>query len=151
MYHVTKVLQFCYGHRLLNYAGKCRHLHGHNGTVEIELAAQTLDRLGMVKDFGEIKQKIHGWIDAHLDHTMILRATDPALPALRALKEPVYVMEENPTAEAIARLIYEQTRRFGFPVVSVRLWETPSSFATYAPPPAAPRRRRSPRRAARAS
>ena len=152
MYHVTKVIHFCYGHRLLHYAGKCRYLHGHNGKVEIELAARRLDPRGMVKDFGEIKEKIHGWIDAHLDHKMLLRAADPALPALRALREPVYLMKDNPTAEAIARLIYDQTRRLGFPVVAVRLWETPSSFATYAPPrDAPPRRRRSPRRAARAS
>ena len=31
MYVVTRELRFCYGHRLLEYAGKCRHLHGHNG------------------------------------------------------------------------------------------------------------------------
>ncbi len=131
MYHVTKVIHFCYGHRLLNYTGKCRYLHGHNGKVEIELAAPQLDARGMVRDFTEIKERIQRWIDANLDHKMVLNRRDPVVPVLRKAKEPLYLMEENPTAEAIARLIYDQTRRFGFPVVSVRLWETPSSFATY--------------------
>ena len=133
MYAVTKVIHFCYGHRLLNYQGKCRHLHGHNGTVEIELSAAALDRLGMVRDFTEIKQTIQGWIDAELDHKMILCREDPVLPLLRQLKEPLYVIAENPTAENLAKLIYGQVKRLGFPVRSVRLWETDSSFAVYRP------------------
>ena len=134
MYKVTQIIRFCYGHRLLNYQGKCRYLHGHNGKVEIELASTTLDRRGMVKDFGEIKHKIQGWIDEHLDHKMILRKDDHALPSLRKLGEPLFVLEANPTAEAIAKLIYDVTKRFGFPVTTVRLWETDHSFATYHPP-----------------
>ncbi len=132
-YAVTKVIHFCYGHRLLNYEGKCRHLHGHNGKVEIELGAQTLDRRGMVKDFTEIKRAIQGWIDTNLDHKMILCQKDPALPAMRKLGEPLYVIAENPTAETLAKLIFQQTKRMGFPVRSVRLWETEHSHATYRP------------------
>lgn len=133
MFKVTREIHFCYGHRLLRYQGKCRHLHGHNGKVEIELASAKLDRLGMVKDFGEIKRKVQGWIDEHLDHKMILSRQDPALPLLRRLGEPLYVMEANPTAEAIAKLIYDVARRMKFSVTAVRLWETPYSFATYQP------------------
>ena len=133
MYSVTKIIRFCYGHRLLNYAGKCRHLHGHNGKAEIELVARKLDRRGMVRDFTEIKRTIQGWIDTHLDHKMILCERDPALPALRKLGEPLLVIRDNPTAETLAKLIYGQVRRLGFPVACVRLWETDSSFATYRP------------------
>jgi len=133
MYAVTKVIHFCYGHRLLNYQGKCRYLHGHNGKVEIDLAAPTLDRRGMVRDFNEIKRSIQGWIDAHLDHKMILCKDDPVLPMLRKLKEPLYILEANPTAEGLAKLIYDETKRRGFPVTSIRLWETDHSFATYQP------------------
>ena len=131
MYFVTKTIQFCYGHRLLNYTGRCRYLHGHNGKVEIELSSAKLDQRGMVRDFDEIKRAIQGWIDANLDHKMILRKDDPALPSLRKLKEPLFVMENNPTAENLAKLIYEEAKRRGFPVTSVRLWETDQSFATY--------------------
>ena len=133
MYSVTKVIHFCYGHRLLNYQGKCRDLHGHNGRVEIELSASSLDQRGMVRDFTEIKREIQGWIDEHLDHKMILCRNDPALPSLRRLKEPIYVTDDNPTAEHLARLISDHATSVGFPVTSVRLWETDSSFATYRP------------------
>ena len=131
MFKVTRVIHFCYGHRLLNYAGKCRFLHGHNGRVEIELSAKGLDRRGMVRDFTEIKEKIQRWIDANLDHKMILNRRDPVLPILRKAKEPLYVVNANPTAEAIAKLIYDQATRLRFPVTAVRLWETDSSVATY--------------------
>ncbi|MBI2885188.1 MAG: 6-carboxytetrahydropterin synthase [Candidatus Omnitrophica bacterium] len=133
MYQVTTTLHFCYGHRLLRYHGKCRDLHGHNGIVEIELSSAELDALGMVKDFTTIKQAIKGWIDTHLDHKMILCQDDPVLPALRQLKEPVFVVEQNPTAEHLARLIYDEVKRLRFPVTSVRLWETASSCAVYRP------------------
>ncbi len=131
MYTVTKLIHFCYGHRLLHYDGKCRDLHGHNGKVEIELTAKTLDQRGMVRDFTEIKRAIQGWIDSHLDHKMVLCKDDPVLPMLRKLKEPLYIIDVNPTAENLAKLIYDQTKQLGFPVTSVRLWETSHSFATY--------------------
>lgn len=133
MYAVTKIIHFCYGHRLLNYQGKCRDLHGHNGKVEIELSAKSLDRRGMVRDFTEIKQALQGWIDTNLDHKMVLCRKDPVLGLLRRQGEPLFVMNDNPTAEAIAKLIYDVAKRLGFPVTSVRLWETDHSFATYHP------------------
>ena len=58
MFRVTREIHFCYGHRLLNYDGKCRHLHGHNGRAVITLQGSELDDRGMLVDFGEIKQKI---------------------------------------------------------------------------------------------
>ena len=51
---------------------------------------------------------------------------------LQDLGEPLYLLDVNPTAENIARLIYEFTAEQGFPVTEVRLWETPNCFATYA-------------------
>lgn len=131
MYTVTKQIHFCYGHRLLNYDGNCRWLHGHNGLVEIELAAETLDERGMVYDFTAIKRILKTWIDENLDHKMILNRDDPLVQTLQEHGEPLYLLDENPTAEAIARLIYEESARQGFPVVEVRLWETPTSWAAY--------------------
>ena len=58
MYSVTRIIHFCYGHRLREYDGKCRYLHGHNGKVEIELSSDRLDPRGMVKDFEEIKRTV---------------------------------------------------------------------------------------------
>ena len=133
MFKVTRQIHFCYGHRLLNYDGKCRYLHGHNGIVEVELESKRLDKRGLVFDFTEIKNVIQSWIDKNLDHRMILHHKDPALPHLKKLKEPCHVLKENPTAEAIAKLIYEVAVSHGFPVSEVRLWETENSFATYHP------------------
>ena len=151
MYSVTKVINFCYGHRLLNYEGKCRYLHGHNGNVEIELSSERLDARGMVRDFEEIKQTIQTWIDRELDHKMLLCRRDPVVRVLEQLGEPMFLLEENPTAEAIARLIFDFTASRGFPVTRVRMWETDRSVAAYRPTlaPAPLRRRRNPGRAAR--
>ncbi len=134
MFSVTRELTFCYGHRLLDYAGKCRHLHGHNGRAVITLAAADLDELGMVMDFTRLKRVVGAWIDEQLDHKMLLHHDDPALPLLRQLGEPVYVLDVNPTAENIARLIFDYTAGQGFPVVEVKLWETESCCATYSGP-----------------
>jgi 6-pyruvoyltetrahydropterin/6-carboxytetrahydropterin synthase len=133
MYRVTREIHFCYGHRLLNYDGKCRHLHGHNGRAVITLQADELDRLGMVMDFSHIKQVITAWIDDTIDHKMLLHRDDPVLPLLRQQGEPVHVLDVNPTAENIARLIFDFAVSRGFPVVEVRLWETENCYATYAP------------------
>lgn len=131
MFQVTRELRFCYGHRLLNYDGKCRHLHGHNGRAIITLEADRLDPLGMVVDFSAIRRVVGGWIDSNLDHRMILNKEDPLLPTLRQQGEPFFLMDENPTAENIAKLIFNYVAGQGFPVVEVKLWETEDSFAAY--------------------
>lgn len=135
MYRVTKELAFCYGHRLLEYAGKCRHLHGHNGKAVVTLEAPALDRLGMVVDFGEVKRVLGRWIDDTLDHKMLLHHHDPLVPELRARGEAFVTLDANPTAEAIAKLIFDHAAAAGLPVVEVTLWETDTSFATYRPDP----------------
>ena len=134
-YRVTKEVHFCYGHRLLNYDGKCRNLHGHNGKAVITLETRGLDALGMVLDFGDVKRVIGRWIDEHLDHRMLLHKDDPVLPELRRLGEPVVTLDVNPTAENIARLIYAQGKKHGLPVVEVTLWEAENSYAPYRPAP----------------
>ena len=131
MYSVTKRVEFCYGHRLLDYEGVCKHPHGHNAVAEIEVRTESLDAREMVCDFSEIKRVIKGWIDRELDHKMILRHDDPLLKPLQQLGEPVFVVDNNPTVEHIAQLIFDQARTEGFPIVRVTVWETPTSFATY--------------------
>jgi len=131
LYKVTREIHFCYGHRLLNYEGKCRNLHGHNGKVEIDLFSESLDSLGMVRDFGDIKAIVQTWIDDELDHKMILCRRDPIIPSLDQFKQPYYLIDENPTAEAISKLIYDYAVSRGLPVSEVRIWETPNSCASY--------------------
>ena len=131
MFRVTRQIDFCYGHRLLNYDGKCKYLHGHNGRAIITIESATLDERGMVLDFSDIKNVVSTWIDEKLDHCMLLQRTDPVVPLLEKMGEPLFLMDENPTAENIARLIYEFTASRGFPIVECQLWETPRCFATY--------------------
>ncbi len=131
MHKIVKRLHFCYGHRLMDYEGKCRHPHGHNGLLEIELASDRLDLRGMVIDFGEVKNRLVSFIDCELDHRMLLRHDDPLVEALQGVGEQPYVMAENPTAENIARLVYLEAQARDLPIVAVRLWETHDAFAEY--------------------
>lgn len=134
MYRVAKEIEFCYGHRLLQYDGKCRYLHGHNGRAVIVLEGESLDHRGMLMDFSDIKRTIAGWIDATLDHRMILNENDPVIDYLRDQGEPIVTIPENPTAETIARMIFQFARAQAFPVAEVSLWETTQSYATYSEP-----------------
>ena len=131
MYSVTKRIDFCYGHRLLDYNGVCAHPHGHNAVVEIEVRRAELDARNMVVDFTDIKNVVKEWVDRELDHKMILRQDDPLVAPLQALGEPMYLLDSNPTVERIARLIYDVSRQQGLDVDRVTVWETPSSWSTY--------------------
>ena len=135
MYEIVKHIDFCFGHRLIDYQGKCNQPHGHNGRVEIRLASDTLDEMGMVADFRDVRRSMQTWIDEHLDHRMILRRDDPLVAAIQALGQHAYLIDDNPTTENLARLVFEQTQALGFPVIAVTLWETPDSHATYTPNP----------------
>jgi 6-pyruvoyltetrahydropterin/6-carboxytetrahydropterin synthase len=131
MYLVTKRIDFCYGHRLLDYDGVCKHPHGHNAMVEVDVRTGRLDRRNMVADFADIKKIVKGWIDRELDHKMILRHDDPLVKPLQALGEPIYILDSNPTVERIAKLIFDKSREQGLDVVAVRVWETPTSRTEY--------------------
>lgn len=130
-HQVTKQIDFSYGHRLLEHKGKCRYLHGHNGLLEVDVEADSLDALGMVVDFGELRDVVKAWVDANLDHRMLLCRRDPVAPMLTEMGEPLFLMDENPTAENISKVIFKAVRKQGLRISEVRLWETPSSYAVY--------------------
>lgn len=159
MFKVAKMIYFNYGHRLLGghdksralsknlkvngaCAGnlqfkedrcqhKCSHLHGHSARVEIEMARPKLNAKGMVVDFFDIKRTIGDWIDRHLDHKMILWSKDPLAKILKRAGEPVVLVEENPTAEMLARWIFREGRRMKLPVSKITLWENQDSCAVF--------------------
>ena len=116
---VKKVIEFCYGHRLLDYDGQCRNLHGHNA------------QLAMVIDFGEIKDIAKGWVNDNLDHKMLLHRDDPIAKVLQDFGKPLYLMDGNPTAGNIAKLIFYPLSKLGLRVSRVSLGETPSGCTTY--------------------
>jgi 6-pyruvoyltetrahydropterin/6-carboxytetrahydropterin synthase len=111
---------FSAAHALREYEGVCSRLHGHNYEVEVVVARESLDSLGMAMDFGELKRHCDEVID-ELDHRMLNE-----LPAFS---------ESNATSERLAEYIYgEVARRLAGAAVElrwVRIWETPTSSATY--------------------
>jgi len=62
MYSVVREFYFSYAHRLLNHQGKCKHLHGHNARVSVEVSSERLNTQNMVVDFAEIRELIGNWI-----------------------------------------------------------------------------------------
>ena len=131
MFEVTQEIPFCYGHRLLLHAGKCARLHGHNGLARLTLRAQALDAGGMVVDFDQVAARVGGWIEQTLDHRMLLHQDDPAAAALLAIHEKLVPLPFHPTAENLARMIFDHAKKEGFPVAKVQLVEQPGSVATY--------------------
>jgi len=133
VFRITETIRFCYGHRLMDYVGKCARLHGHNARVEVVLGAAQLDSRGFVMDFDLLESTVRQWIDETLDHRLFLRHDDPLVPVLEAQGEPFVALGGNPTAEHFARMIFDHLAGAGLPVVAVRFWETDTSVAEYTP------------------
>ena len=131
MFVISRQFTFCYGHRLQGHSGKCANLHGHNGTVKIELQNSRLNPQGMVADFADVKNTIGEWIEKTLDHRLILQESDPLVVLLRENGEAVLTLPVEPTAENLAKMIYEKSEDFGLPVYAVSVWETERCAAVY--------------------
>ena len=128
-------LTFDAGHRLLDYPGNCGVPHGHTYKAEIMLGADSLDKLGFVLDFTELKDVVGKWVHDHWDHGFLLNNRDQELlTALKSLqRSKIFVFDnENPTAEVIARYLFNVVRGQYGPLVSrVRIWESPNQYAEY--------------------
>jgi 6-pyruvoyltetrahydropterin/6-carboxytetrahydropterin synthase len=124
MYEVSVDETFAAGHALRGYKGKCENVHGHNYKVRVTLAGKELDATGLLYDFVHLKQVIQGVIRS-LDH--------------RFLNEFAPFDTVNPSAENIARYIYDQTVNqlvqpaSGAGIASITVWETDVTAATYRP------------------
>lgn len=121
MFEVTIEETFAAGHALRHYHGKCENVHGHNYRCQVTLEGQELDSIGLLVDFVDLKKVVHGVLD-RLDHQWL-----NDLPPFDKL---------NPSAENMARYIYQQVRdgmpsKDGVRLASVRLWETDTASATY--------------------
>lgn len=130
-YTISKSFSFCYGHRLLDDKGKCRHLHGHSVRATFVLKADSLDGRGMVCHFDGLKETIGAWIANTLDHTMLLSEGDPLVKVLKGADERINILPCNPTAENIARILFEKACEMGLSVVRVDVWESDTSMASY--------------------
>lgn len=145
---ITKQYRTETGHRLMDYDGKCAHLHGHSYLWEVTVEALVLNKQGFVLDFSYLKQFMRQVIEP-FDHAMLLRDDDP-LAVYHRGREPslldtpdgelgrIVVLPFNPTAEYLAEYVGEQVQlRISYnygdevKVVRVRVWETVNSYAEW--------------------
>lgn len=131
MFTITKEVYFCYGHRLMNHSGKCRHLHGHSVKAAISITHSDLNEQSMVCDFSDVKECVETYVNTHLDHNFLLHKDDPIIPALIQNNERFLTLEEHPTAEVLSKMIFKHLQTHGFQVSEVALWETASACASY--------------------
>ena len=139
MYTVSKTFEFDAGHRLAKgYKGKCAAIHGHRYKVEVIFKSDKLDRYDMLLDFN-IMSYIQNWIDENLDHKFLVYVNDPLLEMLKQFSSveesvgEIYICNDNPTAEFIAKLISSIAKKKFDQVYKVVVWETPKCKAEYIP------------------
>ncbi|MEZ7890554.1 MAG: 6-carboxytetrahydropterin synthase QueD [Candidatus Wallbacteria bacterium] len=94
MFEISAKFSISSAHFLRNYEGKCKNLHGHNWKITVYAAGGTLsEKTGMLLDFGELK-RLMKIIENELDH--------------KSLNECSYFTDANPTAENIAKYVYQR-------------------------------------------
>lgn len=132
----------------MGHENKCGHLHGHNYVVLARAEVRpeyghVMDGIGRVIDFSVLKERLGGWIDKQWDHGFILHRDDTAgqraMTAMsQAMPEPwsqkIFLMEQNPTAENMARLLLLEVGPEVFAdtavhLTHVRVWETENCYA----------------------
>jgi len=136
MISCTRRIEFDAAHRVMEHESKCRHLHGHRYVIEASFAANGLDTLGRIIDFGRVRELLGTWVDAHWDHATILGDKDRALGDAIAAKtgQTVFYLPVNPTAENMAQYLLEEVcpalfNATGATCIRIRLYETPNCYA----------------------
>lgn len=81
-----------YAHRFYGFAGEAQYLHGHTGTMTIEVEDSINEGVNMVFPCNEIKKT--AWsVLKNFDHALILRSDDPLLPAILEVYEKQGILE----------------------------------------------------------
>lgn len=122
MITATKIFKFEAAHFLPNHPGKCKNLHGHSYTLEVEVSygkGNSLNTNGMVIDFGDLKELIVDYIEANLDHKF-LNETFPGIPTA-----------ENMVLGIVKYLKSKLTLSYPVWLVRIRLWETSTSYVEW--------------------
>ena len=142
---IGKIIQWDMGHRVLNHRSVCKGLHGHRYKAEIcvegELVLESgASEEGMVIDFADIKKIALQFIQEKLDHAFMVWDKDEELLAFfqKSKGHKPVIVPFTPTAENVAAYIFQQLQdkftdvfKTGLRLQSVKLWETPSSYALY--------------------
>ena len=119
MYRLSVEGEFSSAHSLRDYSGKCAKVHGHNWKVRLTVCTENLDERGMAVDFGNLKAVLDEVI-APFDHVDLNRVAP--------------FDSRNPTAENLARVIFEQAQAklpAGIEVDKVQVWESDKNRVEY--------------------
>lgn len=116
MFEVMVEKHFAAAHHLLNYRGKCENPHGHNYVVQIFAQKAELDKANVSFDFSVLKSELKLVVN-DLDH--------------RDLNEFPDFNGESPSAEYIARYVYQRIKPNIPELTKVKVFETPTQSATY--------------------
>lgn len=139
MLKVAKEFSFDMAHLLDGHDGKCQNLHGHTYKLQVIVSGETEDngaKKGMVIDFADLKRVVNELIISPMDHAFIYdqsseRETKIA-QLLQQLNSKTFALPMRSTAENLAQFIFQRLQEnVGFHLHSIRLWETPTSFAEY--------------------
>ncbi len=121
MYEIEKSFTFEAGHVLKHHDGKCSQPHGHSYKLTVVLCAVQLIAEGpkknMVIDFLDIGTIVKPMIEKYFDHHWINDT----------------LQTDSPTAEFMARWIYEYLQPFLPGLKSISLNETATAKVTYTP------------------
>ena len=118
MFELIVEKTFDSAHFLKGYDGDCARMHGHTYKVQICVAGTTLNELGMLMDFKEMKRELN-IIIKRLDHQILNE-----------------VLDVNPTTELVAKYFYDELMGktpTGVKLKKVILWENLSNCVVYSP------------------
>lgn len=137
MYILTAEASFDSAHFLAGYHGKCRNIHGHRWLIKVEAAGDELQQAGqmrdMVIDFGDLKKEVKAVAD-YFDHGLIVEKNTLRAKTFAALQEEGFKLIEvdfRPTAEKLAKFIFDSLKGKQLPVKQVTVYETPANSAAY--------------------
>ena len=84
-------------------------IHGHSWWVTVTIEGEAIDDEGILVEFGAFKQAWRGWLDANIDHHLVLREGDPMAAAVLGVypESRLLVLPQNPTTEYLARFLFE--------------------------------------------
>lgn len=122
MYTINKEFRFEAAHQLhgMPQGHQCARMHGHSYRIEVEIRSATVNEVGFVVDFGELKP-IKQWLDDTIDHRVLNDITETL----------------NPTAENLAHWLfsafYPVIDSLGARLTAVKVHETATAWAEYRP------------------
>lgn len=141
---ITKTIGIDMGHRIPNHESKCRNIHGHRYTIEVGVDDKLITEPGasdegMVIDFGHLKAIMMEVLDRKYDHGFTMFKGDPLAQSFRTFHDEylqkIIFVNFIPTAENLSKHWYSELwphlHRKGIRLKHVKVWETPSSTATY--------------------